>query len=45
MQGYEALWMPGTDHAGIATEVKVEEKLRVKDEGIDKHEFGTRRVS
>ena len=28
MQGYEALWMPGTDHAGIATQIKVEENLR-----------------
>ncbi len=34
MQGYEALWQPGTDHAAIATEVKVIEKL--KKEGIDK---------
>ena len=28
MQGYEALWLPGTDHAGIATQIKVEENLR-----------------
>ena len=28
MQGYSALWMPGTDHAGIATQIKVEEELR-----------------
>ena len=35
MQGYEALWQPGTDHAAIATEVKVIEKL--KKEGIDKN--------
>ena len=28
MQGYSALWMPGTDHAGIATQIKVEENLR-----------------
>ena len=34
MQGYEALWQPGTDHAAIATEVKVIEKL--KSQGIDK---------
>ena len=34
MQGYEALWQPGTDHAAIATEVKVIEKL--KEQGIDK---------
>ena len=33
MQGYEALWMPGTDHAGIATQIKVEENLR-KEEGL-----------
>lgn len=38
MQGYEALWQPGTDHAAIATEVKVIDKL--KKEGIDKHEIG-----
>lgn len=38
MQGFEALWQPGTDHAAIATEVKVINKL--KDEGIDKHELG-----
>ena len=28
MQGYEALWLPGSDHAGIATQIKVEENLR-----------------
>ena len=38
MQGYEALWQPGTDHAAIATEVKVTEKL--KEQGIDKKEIG-----
>ena len=38
MQGYEALWQPGTDHAAIATEVKVTEMLREK--GIDKEEIG-----
>ena len=38
MQGYEALWQPGTDHAAIATEVKVIDKL--KKEGIDKHDIG-----
>ena len=32
MQGYNALWMPGTDHAGIATQIKVEESLREKGE-------------
>ena len=29
MQGYNTLWVPGTDHAGIATQIKVEERLRV----------------
>ena len=38
LQGYEALWVPGTDHASISTEVKVTNAL--KDEGIDKHELG-----
>ena len=38
MQGYEALWQPGTDHAAIATEVKVTNML--KEQGIDKHEIG-----
>ncbi len=38
MQGYNALWQPGTDHAAIATEVKVIEKL--KEQGIDKDEIG-----
>ncbi len=38
MQGYSALWQPGTDHAAIATEVKVTEKL--KKQGIDKKEIG-----
>ena len=38
MQGYSALWQPGTDHAAIATEVKVTEKLKA--EGIDKTEIG-----
>ena len=38
MQGYEVLWQPGTDHAAIATEVKVINKL--KSEGKDKHELG-----
>lgn len=38
MQGYETLWQPGTDHAAIATEVKVIDKL--KSEGIDKHDLG-----
>jgi len=38
MQGFEALWQPGTDHASIATEVKIIEKLQ--SEGIDKEELG-----
>jgi len=38
MQGYNALWQPGTDHASIATEVKIIEKL--KEEGIDKQDLG-----
>ena len=38
MQGYNALWQPGTDHASIATEVKVIENL--KKQGIDKHDLG-----
>ncbi len=38
MQGYEALWQPGTDHAAIATEVKVTNML--KEQGLDKHEMG-----
>ncbi len=38
MQGYEALWQPGCDHAAIATEVKVTNKL--KEQGIDKHDLG-----
>ncbi len=38
MQGYNALWQPGTDHASIATEVKVTNTL--KEQGIDKHDLG-----
>ena len=38
MQGYEALWQPGTDHASIATEVKIINKM--KEEGISKEELG-----
>ena len=38
MQGYNTLWLPGTDHAAISTEVKIVEKLRK--EGIDKHDLG-----
>ncbi|MEI6287436.1 MAG: valine--tRNA ligase, partial [Bacillota bacterium] len=39
MQGYSALWMPGTDHAGIATQAKVEETL-LKEEGLTRHDLG-----
>ncbi|MFZ7120060.1 MAG: valine--tRNA ligase [Eubacteriaceae bacterium] len=39
MQGYAALWLPGTDHASIATEVKVVDKIRAE-EGISKEELG-----
>ena len=39
MQGYSALWVPGTDHAGIATQIKVEEALRVN-EGLTRYDLG-----
>ena len=39
MQGYNVLWMPGTDHAGIATQVKVEENI-MKTEGKSRHDLG-----
>ena len=39
MQGYAALWLPGTDHAGIATQIKVEEDLRVN-EGMTRYDLG-----
>ena len=39
MQGYSALWLPGTDHAGIATQIKVEENLRVE-EGLTRYDLG-----
>ncbi len=38
MQGYDCLWLPGMDHAAIATEAKVVKRL--KDKGIDKYEYG-----
>lgn len=38
MQGYDTLWLPGTDHAGIATQTKVEQKLR--GQGISRHDLG-----
>ena len=39
MQGFAALWVPGTDHAGIATQIKVEEELRTK-EGLSRYDLG-----
>ncbi|MGE4284133.1 MAG: valine--tRNA ligase [Clostridia bacterium] len=39
MQGYSALWLPGTDHAGIATQIKVEEMLR-KEEDLTRYDLG-----
>ncbi|MBQ9980608.1 MAG: valine--tRNA ligase [Oscillospiraceae bacterium] len=39
MQGFAALWLPGTDHAGIATQIKVEEDLRVN-EGLTRYDLG-----
>ena len=39
MQGYSTLWLPGTDHAGIATQIKVEENLRVN-EGLTRYDLG-----
>ncbi len=38
MQGYDTLWLPGMDHAGIATQAKVEEKLR--EQGISRYDLG-----
>ena len=42
MQGYSTLWVPGTDHAGIATQIKVEENLRVN-EGLTRYDLGRER--
>ena len=39
MQGFEALWLPGTDHAGIATQIKVEQALR-EEEGKTRYDLG-----
>lgn len=39
MQGYDALWLPGTDHAGIATQTKVEQKLR-EEENTTRYDLG-----
>ena len=38
MQGYAALWVPGVDHAGIATQIRVEEELRK--EGLTRYDLG-----
>lgn len=38
MQGFDALWLPGTDHAGIATQTKVEQKLR--EQGLSRYDLG-----
>ena len=38
MKGFAALWLPGTDHAGIATQIKVEEALR--NEGLTRFDLG-----
>ncbi|WP_040950162.1 valine--tRNA ligase [Gorillibacterium massiliense] len=38
MQGFDTLWLPGTDHAGIATQAKVEQKLR--EEGVSRYDLG-----
>ncbi len=39
MKGFDTLWVPGTDHAGIATQIKVEENLR-KEEGLTRYDLG-----
>lgn len=39
MQGYDTLWLPGMDHAGIATQAKVEEKIK-EEEGLSRHDLG-----
>ena len=39
MQGFNTLWIPGTDHAGIATQIKVEERLR-EEEGLTRYDLG-----
>ena len=42
MQGFNTLWIPGTDHAGIATQIKVEERLR-EEEGLTRYDLGRER--
>ena len=39
MEGFEVLWLPGTDHAGIATQVIVEKQLK-KEQGLSRHDLG-----
>lgn len=39
MQGYNTMWIPGTDHAGIATQIKVEQMLR-EEKGLSRHDIG-----
>ena len=39
MEGFDTLWVPGTDHAGIATQIKVEQEMREK-EGLTRHDIG-----
>lgn len=43
MQGFEALWMPGTDHAGIATQAVVERRLK-ENENLSRHELGREKL-
>ena len=43
MQGFNALWMPGTDHAGIATQARVEKRIKEL-EGITRHDLGREKL-
>src|SRR4026209_607610 len=43
MQGFNTLWMPGTDHAGIATQAVVEKRMR-EDEGKTRHDLGREKL-
>ena len=43
MQGFNTLWMPGTDHAGIATQAVVEKRLR-EEEGLTRHQLGREKL-
>ena len=40
MKGFNTLWLPGTDHAGIATQVVVEKKIQ-REQGLSRHDLGT----